>query len=158
MPRWSTGRWDCALVVWRNKYLNELCIFTGKSVDKILFVKALDKIKSTNIVYLIQDMCKMATEAITSGQTSVKAELRRTANTRKYLQFISFLSTKKNKTGYSVVSQLTHPCFSCSAATRMIANALSNDSPPATPVRRPDNRLSVTVSNTQQHKSTKAGR
>ncbi|XP_075892274.1 uncharacterized protein C19orf47 homolog isoform X2 [Nelusetta ayraudi] len=70
-----------------------------------------------------QDMCKMATEAITSGQTSVKAELRRTANT---------------------------------PATRMIANALSNDSPPATPVRRPDNRLSVTVSNTQQHKSTKA--
>lgn len=84
-------------MVWRNKYLNELCIFTGKSVDKILFVKALDKMKSTNIVYLIQDMCKMATEAITSGQTSVKAELRRTANTRKYLQFISFLSTKKNK-------------------------------------------------------------
>lgn len=66
-------------------------------MDKILFVKALDKMKSTNIVYLIQDMCKMATEAITSGQTSVKAELRRTANTRKYLQFISFLSTKKNK-------------------------------------------------------------
>lgn len=66
-------------------------------MDKILFVKALDKIKSTNIVYRIQDMCKMATEAITSGQTSVKAELRRTANTRKYLQFISFLSTKKNK-------------------------------------------------------------
>lgn len=66
-------------------------------MDKILFVKALDKIKPTNIVYLIQDMCKMATEAITSGQTSVKAELRRTANTRKYRQFISFLSTKKNK-------------------------------------------------------------
>ncbi|XP_007235611.3 uncharacterized protein C19orf47 homolog [Astyanax mexicanus] len=61
-----------------------------------------------------QDMCKMATEAITSGQTSVQAELRRTANT---------------------------------PATRMIANALSRDSPPSTPARRPDNRLSVTVSN-----------
>ncbi|XP_075956147.1 uncharacterized protein C19orf47 homolog isoform X3 [Anarhichas minor] len=71
-----------------------------------------------------QDMCKMATEAISSGQTSVKAELRRTANT---------------------------------PATRMIANALSSDSPPATPVRRPDNRLSVTVSNMQANKSGKAG-
>ncbi|XP_037630593.1 uncharacterized protein C19orf47 homolog isoform X1 [Sebastes umbrosus] len=69
-----------------------------------------------------QDMCKMATEAISSGQTSVKAELRRTANT---------------------------------PATRMIANALSSDSPPATPARRPDNRLSVTVSN-MQAKSGKA--
>ncbi|XP_041667795.1 uncharacterized protein C19orf47 homolog isoform X4 [Cheilinus undulatus] len=67
-----------------------------------------------------QDMCKMATEAISSGQTSVKAELRRTANT---------------------------------PATRMIANALSHDSPPATPARRPDNRLSVTVSNMQGNKS-----
>ncbi|XP_052008692.1 uncharacterized protein C19orf47 homolog isoform X2 [Xyrauchen texanus] len=62
-----------------------------------------------------QDMCKMASEAISSGQTSVQAELRRTANT---------------------------------PATRMIANALSRDSPPSTPARRPDNRISVTVSNT----------
>lgn len=35
----------------------------------------------------------------------------------------------------------------------MIANALSRDSPPSTPVRRPDNRLSVTISN----KSSKMG-
>ncbi|XP_054901707.1 uncharacterized protein C19orf47 homolog isoform X2 [Poeciliopsis prolifica] len=71
-----------------------------------------------------QDMCKMAAEAITSGQTSVQAELRRTAK---------------------------------SPATRMIANALSHDSPPATPVRRPiDNRLSVTVSNSQANKNSKA--
>ncbi|XP_077578078.1 uncharacterized protein C19orf47 homolog isoform X2 [Stigmatopora nigra] len=69
-----------------------------------------------------QDMCKMATEALSSGQTTVKAELRRTANT----------------------------------PTRMIANALSQDSPPATPVRRPDNRLSVTVSNMQAGKVNKA--
>ncbi|XP_026770281.3 uncharacterized protein C19orf47 homolog isoform X2 [Pangasianodon hypophthalmus] len=61
-----------------------------------------------------QDMCKMATDAISSGQTSVQAELRRTAKT---------------------------------PATRMIANALSRDSPPSTPARRPDNRLSVTISN-----------
>ncbi|XP_022076830.2 uncharacterized protein C19orf47 homolog isoform X2 [Acanthochromis polyacanthus] len=70
-----------------------------------------------------QDMCKMATEAISSGQTSVQAELRRTANT---------------------------------PATRMIANALSHESPPATPARRPDSRLSVTVSNMQGNKSNKA--
>ncbi|KAM9801644.1 uncharacterized protein C19orf47 homolog [Neosynchiropus ocellatus] len=70
-----------------------------------------------------QDMCKMATEAISSGQTSVKAELRRTANT---------------------------------PATRMIANALSHESPPPTPARRTDNCLSVTVSNMQASKSTKA--
>uniref|UniRef100_A0A672N3G6 DUF5577 domain-containing protein n=1 Tax=Sinocyclocheilus grahami TaxID=75366 RepID=A0A672N3G6_SINGR len=61
-----------------------------------------------------QDMCKTTTEAISSGQTSVQAELRRTANT---------------------------------PATRMIANALSRDSPPSTPARHPDNRISVTVSN-----------
>ncbi|KTG43392.1 hypothetical protein cypCar_00005080 [Cyprinus carpio] len=62
----------------------------------------------------MQDLCKTTTEAISSGQTSVQAELRRTANT---------------------------------PATRMIANALSRDSPPSTPARRPDNRISVTVSN-----------
>uniref|UniRef100_A0AAV2J3U9 DUF5577 domain-containing protein n=1 Tax=Knipowitschia caucasica TaxID=637954 RepID=A0AAV2J3U9_KNICA len=70
-----------------------------------------------------QDMCKMATDAISSGQTSVQAELRRTANT---------------------------------PATRMIANALSHDSPPATPVRRGDHRLSVTVSNVPGNKKNKA--
>ncbi|XP_028319717.1 uncharacterized protein C19orf47 homolog [Gouania willdenowi] len=70
-----------------------------------------------------QDMCKMATELISSGQTTVKAELRKTANT---------------------------------PATRMIANALSHESPPATPARRPDSRLSVTVSNMQASKSNKA--
>lgn len=63
----------------------------------MLLVKALDRIKSSNVAFFIQDMCKMATEAITSGHTSVKAELRRTANTRKYLQFISFHFTKTNK-------------------------------------------------------------
>ncbi|XP_077422922.1 uncharacterized protein C19orf47 homolog isoform X3 [Vanacampus margaritifer] len=79
-------------------------------------------LKHAKIVHR-QDMCKMATEAISSGQTSVKAELRRTANT---------------------------------PATRMIANALSHDSPPGTPARRPDNRLSVTVSNMQASKGSKA--
>nr|XP_046150825.1 uncharacterized protein C19orf47 homolog isoform X5 [Oncorhynchus gorbuscha] len=65
----------------------------------------------------LQDMCKMATQAITSGQSSVQTELRRTANT---------------------------------PATRMIANALSRDSPPNTPAHHPDNRaISVTVSNKQ---------
>uniref|UniRef100_A0A4W5JJQ4 Chromosome 19 open reading frame 47 n=1 Tax=Hucho hucho TaxID=62062 RepID=A0A4W5JJQ4_9TELE len=70
-----------------------------------------------------QDMCKMATQAITSGQSSVQTELRRTANT---------------------------------PATRMIANALSRDSPPNTPAHHSDNRaISVTVSN-KQAKSGKA--
>ncbi|XP_056139561.1 uncharacterized protein C19orf47 homolog isoform X1 [Lampris incognitus] len=79
-------------------------------------------LKHAKVVYR-QDMCKMATEAISSGQTSVQAELRRTANT---------------------------------PATRMIANALSRDSPPSTPVRHTDNRLSVTVSNKQANKGGKA--
>ncbi|XP_063061195.1 uncharacterized protein C19orf47 homolog isoform X5 [Engraulis encrasicolus] len=70
-------------------------------------------LKHAKMVYR-QDMCKMATEAINSGQTSVQAELRRTANT---------------------------------PATRMIASALSRDSPPSTPAQWPENRLSVTVAN-----------
>ncbi|XP_031428826.1 uncharacterized protein C19orf47 homolog isoform X3 [Clupea harengus] len=37
-------------------------------------------LKHAKLVYR-QDMCKMATEAISSGQTSIQAELRRTANT-----------------------------------------------------------------------------
>ncbi len=32
-------------------------------------------------------MCKTTTEAISTGQTSVQAELRRTANTRKYRKY-----------------------------------------------------------------------
>ncbi|XP_070620893.1 uncharacterized protein C19orf47 homolog isoform X3 [Erythrolamprus reginae] len=46
------------------------------------------------------------------------------------------------------------------AATRMIANSLSRDSPPSTPVRRPDpsaSKISITVSNKMAGKSTKAG-
>lgn len=43
------------------------------------------------------------------------------------------------------------------AASRMIANSLSRDSPPATPTRRPDtSKISVTVSNKLAAKS--AGR
>ncbi|KAM3829604.1 uncharacterized protein C19orf47 homolog isoform 2-T5 [Vipera latastei] len=45
------------------------------------------------------------------------------------------------------------------AATRMIANSLSRDSPPSTPVRRPDtsaSKISITVSNKMAGKSTKA--
>ncbi|XP_039624045.1 uncharacterized protein C19orf47 homolog [Polypterus senegalus] len=78
-------------------------------------------LKHAKVVYR-QDMCKMATEAISVGQSSVQAELRRTANT---------------------------------PASRMIANSLSRESPPGTPVRRPDNRLSVTVSNKQAAKIAK---
>uniref|UniRef100_A0A8D0BC00 Chromosome 19 open reading frame 47 n=1 Tax=Salvator merianae TaxID=96440 RepID=A0A8D0BC00_SALMN len=45
-----------------------------------------------------------------------------------------------------------------SAATRMIANSLSRDSPPSTPVRRPDtsaSKISVTVSNKMAAKNAK---
>ncbi|XP_026577296.1 uncharacterized protein C19orf47 homolog [Pseudonaja textilis] len=45
------------------------------------------------------------------------------------------------------------------AATRMIANSLRRDSPPSTPVRRPDtsaSKISITVSNKMAGKSTKA--
>ncbi|KAM6428490.1 uncharacterized protein C19orf47 homolog isoform 2-T2 [Liasis olivaceus] len=44
------------------------------------------------------------------------------------------------------------------AATRMIANSLSRDSPPSTPVRRPDtsaSKISITVSNKMAGKNTK---
>ncbi|CAI5780778.1 DUF5577 domain-containing protein [Podarcis lilfordi] len=47
-----------------------------------------------------------------------------------------------------------------SAATRMIANSLSRDSPPSTPVRRPDtstSKISITVSNKMAGKNAKAG-
>ncbi|XP_034975398.1 uncharacterized protein C19orf47 homolog isoform X1 [Zootoca vivipara] len=46
-----------------------------------------------------------------------------------------------------------------SAATRMIANSLSRDSPPSTPVRRPDtstSKISITVSNKMAAKNAKA--
>ncbi|XP_066494650.1 uncharacterized protein C19orf47 homolog [Tiliqua scincoides] len=46
-----------------------------------------------------------------------------------------------------------------SPATRMIANSLSRDSPPSTPVRRPDtsaSKISVTVSNKMAAKNAKA--
>lgn len=72
----------------------------------MLFLTALNEIKSTNVVFRIQDMCKMATEAITSGQTSVKAELRRTANTRERLHFVSFSLPLNQQTGFSVVNRL----------------------------------------------------
>ncbi|XP_015263151.1 PREDICTED: uncharacterized protein C19orf47 homolog isoform X3 [Gekko japonicus] len=47
-----------------------------------------------------------------------------------------------------------------SAASRMIANSLSRDSPPSTPVRRPDSsasKISVTVSNKLAVKNAKTG-
>ncbi|KAJ7303845.1 hypothetical protein JRQ81_011353 [Phrynocephalus forsythii] len=46
-----------------------------------------------------------------------------------------------------------------SAATRMITNSLSRDSPPSTPVRRPDtstSKISITVSNKMAAKNAKA--
>uniref|UniRef100_A0A8D0HMI4 Chromosome 19 open reading frame 47 n=1 Tax=Sphenodon punctatus TaxID=8508 RepID=A0A8D0HMI4_SPHPU len=73
-------------------------------------------LKHAKVVYR-QEMCKAATESVSSNPMSMQSELRRNANT---------------------------------AATRMIANSLSRDSPPSTPVRRPDtstSKISVTVSN-----------
>ncbi|XP_056396809.1 uncharacterized protein C19orf47 homolog isoform X2 [Hyla sarda] len=79
-----------------------------------------------------QDICKAMTEA--PSQTIMQSELRRNANSRE--------------------SPLYLP-----AATRMIANSLSRDSPPSTPVRRPENstsKISVTVSNKVALKKSQA--
>ncbi|XP_062408745.1 uncharacterized protein C19orf47 homolog isoform X2 [Sardina pilchardus] len=100
-----------------NRIQKNMLMDLSKDIMMDLGISAIGDIiailKHAKVVYR-QDMCKMATEAINSGQTSVQAELRRTANT---------------------------------PATRMIASALSRDSPPSTPAQWPDNRLSVTVSN-----------
>ncbi|KAG6922437.1 chromosome 19 orf 47 [Chelydra serpentina] len=97
--------------------MNELGITVVGDVIAIL--------KHAKVVYR-QEMCKAATESVSSNQPSMQSELRRSAN---------------------------------SAATRMIANSLSRDSPPATPVRRPDtstSKISVTVSNKMAVKNAKA--
>ncbi|XP_062408746.1 uncharacterized protein C19orf47 homolog isoform X3 [Sardina pilchardus] len=108
-----------------NRIQKNMLMDLSKDIMMDLGISAIGDIiailKHAKVVYR-QDMCKMATEAINSGQTSVQAELRRTANT---------------------------------PATRMIASALSRDSPPSTPAQWPDNRLSVTVSN-KGAKGTKA--
>ncbi|XP_053865993.1 uncharacterized protein C19orf47 homolog isoform X1 [Malaclemys terrapin pileata] len=97
--------------------MNELGITVVGDIIAIL--------KHAKVVYR-QEMCKAATESVSSNQPSMQSELRRNAN---------------------------------SAATRMIANSLSRDSPPATPVRRPDtstSKISVTVSNKMAVKNAKA--
>ncbi|XP_043357398.1 uncharacterized protein C19orf47 homolog isoform X8 [Dermochelys coriacea] len=97
--------------------MNELGITVVGDIIAIL--------KHAKVVYR-QEMCKAATESVSSNQPSMQSELRRSAN---------------------------------SAATRMIANSLSRDSPPATPVRRPDtstSKISVTVSNKMAGKNAKA--
>uniref|UniRef100_A0A8C8SVX3 Chromosome 19 open reading frame 47 n=1 Tax=Pelusios castaneus TaxID=367368 RepID=A0A8C8SVX3_9SAUR len=97
--------------------MNELGITVVGDIIAIL--------KHAKIVYR-QEMCKAATESVSSNQPNMQSELRRNAN---------------------------------SAATRMIANSLSRDSPPATPVRRPDttaSKISVTVSNKMAVKNAKA--
>ncbi|XP_074926657.1 uncharacterized protein C19orf47 homolog isoform X3 [Chelonoidis abingdonii] len=97
--------------------MNELGITVVGDIIAIL--------KHAKVVYR-QEMCKAATESVSSNQPSMQSELRRNAT---------------------------------SAATRMIANSLSRDSPPATPVRRPDtstSKISVTVSNKTAVKNAKA--
>ncbi|XP_007661992.1 uncharacterized protein C19orf47 homolog isoform X1 [Ornithorhynchus anatinus] len=82
-------------------------------------------LKHAKVVYR-QDVCKAATESMSSSPGGLQSELRRSAN--------------------------------C-AATRMIANSLSRDSPPSTPVRRPEtatSKISVTVSNKMAVKNAKA--
>ncbi|XP_043390510.1 uncharacterized protein C19orf47 homolog isoform X6 [Chelonia mydas] len=97
--------------------MNELGITVVGDIIAIL--------KHAKVVYR-QEMCKAATESVSSHQPSAQSERRRSA---------------------------------ASAATRMIANSLSRDSPPATPVRRPDtntSKISVTVSNKMAVKNAKA--
>ncbi|XP_053577737.1 uncharacterized protein C19orf47 homolog [Bombina bombina] len=76
-----------------------------------------------------QDICKALIDPPSTTQNTLQAELRRSANSR-----------------------------NCTA-TRMIANSLSRDSPPSTPVRRPDtsaSKISVTVSNKVALKNAQA--
>ncbi|XP_074793848.1 uncharacterized protein C19orf47 homolog isoform X3 [Natator depressus] len=97
--------------------MNELGITVVGDIIAIL--------KHAKVVYR-QEMCKAATESVSSHQPSAQSERRRSTS---------------------------------SAATRMIANSLSRDSPPATPVRRPDtstSKISVTVSNKMAVKNAKA--
>ncbi|XP_073177957.1 RAC-beta serine/threonine-protein kinase isoform X5 [Lepidochelys kempii] len=97
--------------------MNELGITVVGDIIAIL--------KHAKVVYR-QEMCKAATESVSSNQPSAQSERRRSTT---------------------------------SAATRMIANSLSRDSPPATPVRRPDtstSKISVTVSNKMAVKNAKA--
>lgn len=61
-------------------------------------------------------MCKMATEAITSGQTSVKAELRRTANTRECLRSRLFAQLLE-KISFSACIQGLGVLLSCDASS-----------------------------------------
>lgn len=108
--------------------------------------------------FLLQEMCKAATESVASSQTALQSELRRNANTGEYKLPVLLIAESQRSPWWLFFTVVISPISA--AATRMIANSLSRDSPPSTPVRRPDSnasKISITVSNKMAGKSTKAG-
>ncbi|KAM6360722.1 uncharacterized protein C19orf47 homolog isoform 1-T1 [Pluvialis apricaria] len=123
--------------------MNELGITVVGDIIAIL--------KHAKIVYR-QEMCKAATESLCPGSPSVQAELRRNANSANKTDACRAL---RSTSGFQTSPSPRRPPLP--AASRMIANSLSRDSPPATPLRqRPHaSKISVTVSN--KLAATKAG-
>lgn len=160
MPSWSTGRWVFALMFWRYKYLIWLIVFTGKSMKNFFSSKLHTRLSRLVLFSLSRTCVKWPQKPSPQDRPALKLNFdEQPTLVSVYNSFHS--SLLQNKQIIQLWMSYRIPLwfsFSWSAATRMIANALSNDSPPSTPVRRPDNRLSVTVSNMQQNKSTKAGR
>ncbi|KAJ6663852.1 hypothetical protein lerEdw1_009932 [Lerista edwardsae] len=147
--------------------MNELGITVVGDIIAIL--------KHAKVVYR-QEICKTATESVASSQSTLQSELRRNANSREsgqHKQVAAELWAEPmgpargaptchlSKPRTLVCNQLPHSLLLTvpTAATRMIANSLSRDSPPSTPVRRPDtsaSKISVTVSNKMAAKNAKA--
>ncbi|XP_068935436.1 uncharacterized protein C19orf47 homolog isoform X4 [Petaurus breviceps papuanus] len=101
-------------------------------------------LKHAKVVYR-QDVCKAAAESLASSPSHLQAELRRSATS--------------GFDGPSPACESRFPSVTSPAASRMIANSLSRDSPPSTPARRPDasaSKISVTVSNKMAAKHAKA--
>ncbi|XP_068280945.1 uncharacterized protein C19orf47 homolog isoform X1 [Nyctibius grandis] len=115
--------------------MNELGITVVGDIIAIL--------KHAKIVYR-QEMCKAATESLCPSSPSVQAELRRNANSA---DETDACRAHRSPSGFKTSPSPRRPPLP--AASRMIANSLSRDSPPTTPLRqRPHaSKISVTVPN-----------
>ncbi|XP_059689149.1 uncharacterized protein C19orf47 homolog isoform X1 [Gavia stellata] len=123
--------------------MNELGITVVGDIIAIL--------KHAKIVYR-QEMCKAATESLCPSSPNIQAELRRNTNSADKMDACR---TRRSPLELKTSPSPRHPPLP--AASRMIANSLSRDSPPATLLRqRPHtSKISVTVSN--KLAATKAG-
>ncbi|XP_068935434.1 uncharacterized protein C19orf47 homolog isoform X2 [Petaurus breviceps papuanus] len=124
-------------------------------------------LKHAKVVYR-QDVCKAAAESLASSPSHLQAELRRSATSA--LQSFEGVKSGSPSSGLplpcspgfdgpSPACESRFPSVTSPAASRMIANSLSRDSPPSTPARRPDasaSKISVTVSNKMAAKHAKA--